>query len=74
MNPLLPRKFFIPDPEAHKMPDGRLYLYGSNESPEERVSFCTRYYRVFSTDDEKLENWTYHGISFENTMEKSENW
>lgn len=29
MNPLLPRKFFIPDAEAHVMPDGRLYLYGS---------------------------------------------
>ena len=31
MNPILPRKYFTPDAEAHPMPDGRLYIYGSND-------------------------------------------
>ena len=28
-NPILPLEFHIPDSEAHVMPDGKLYLYGS---------------------------------------------
>lgn len=72
MNPLLVRKFFIPDPEAHKMPDGRLYVYGSYDLPEQKDSFCSRQYRVFSCGDDKLEKWVDHGISFTNTIENSE--
>lgn len=68
MNPLLPKKYFIPDVEARVMPDGRLYMYGSQDlsgNPE----YCSKEYRVFSTDDPKLENWVEHGISFENHAE-----
>jgi len=28
-NPVLPPYLHIPDPEAHVMPDGRVYVYGS---------------------------------------------
>lgn len=68
MNPLLRRDTFIPDPEAHKMPDGRLYLYGSLDISG-RQEYCSKNYRVFSTDDERLENWVDHGIVFSNTAE-----
>ncbi len=47
------------------MPDGRLYLYGSNDISGEK-SYCSREYRVFSTDDPKLEKWVDHGVSFSN--------
>lgn len=63
MNPILPRKFFIPDAEAHTMPDGRLYLYGSMDISGS-ASYCSNEYRVFSTDDPVLERWTDHGVSF----------
>ena len=29
MNPIFDRESFVADPEAHKMSDGRLYVYGS---------------------------------------------
>ena len=62
MNPLLPRRFFIPDAEARVMPDGRLYLYGSQDISGAK-DYCSEKYRVFSTDDPKMENWTDHGVS-----------
>lgn len=65
MNPVLPRTEFIPDAEAHAMPDGRLYLYGSMDISGSEGYCCTRY-KVFSTDDPKLEKWTDHGVSFSN--------
>lgn len=60
-NPILPPTLHIPDPEAHVMPDGRLYLYGSWD--QEADTFCSRQYRVFSTPN--MRDWTDHGISFQ---------
>lgn len=68
MNPIFDRKYFIADPEAHKMPDGRLYVYGSTDIGGASKWSCPRH-EIFSTDDPKLEKWTYHGISFLNTVE-----
>lgn len=65
MNPLLPRQFFTPDVEAHVMPDGRLYLYGSNDLSG-NMDYCSQEYRVYSTDDPALERWVDHGVSFRN--------
>ena len=69
MNPLLPRKYFVPDAEARVMPDGRLYVYGSLDISGDR-GYCSQEYRVFSTDDPTLANWTDHGVSFRNTKEE----
>ncbi|MFR1518474.1 MAG: family 43 glycosylhydrolase [Clostridia bacterium] len=70
MNPLLHRKYFIPDAEAHVMPDGRLYLYGSSDISGKK-EYCGSEYRVFSTDDPDLSVWTDHGVSFRNTREEA---
>ena len=65
MNPILKRSEFVADPEAHKMTDGRLYLYGSLDvSGDEK--WCSKKYKVFSTDDERLEAWIDHGVIFSN--------
>jgi len=71
MNPIFDRKYFVPDPEAHKMPDGRLYVYGSLDVSGAKA-YCSPYHRVYSTDDPKLEKWTDHGVSFSNTPENSQ--
>ena len=66
MNPLLPFPGFIPDVEAHTMPDGRLYLYGSLDesgSPE----YCSRSLKVYSTADPLMREVTDHGIVITNT-------
>ena len=73
MNPILKREFFVPDPEAHVMPDGRLYLYGSLDISGNN-DYCSRYQRVFSTDDPKLENWVDHGICYANDAKTKEVW
>jgi len=67
MNPILSREYFIPDAEAHKMPDGRLYLYGSSDISGEK-EYCSHEYHVFSTDDPTLSEWRDHGVSFQNTV------
>lgn len=69
MNPILPRKYHVPDVEAHVMPDGRLYLYGSLDISGSS-SYCCNEYRVFSTSSPKLDDWVDHGISFRNTKEE----
>lgn len=71
MNPLFNRKFFVPDPEAHKMPDGRLYVYGSLDISGANA-YCSPYHRVYSTNDPKLEKWTDHGVAFSNTQENNQ--
>lgn len=71
MNPLLDRKYFIPDGEAHVMPDGRIYLYGSKDELGNSI-YCSKQYRVFSCDNVNLEDWKDHGISFENTAENGD--
>lgn len=61
MNPLLPREHFVPDGEAHVMPDGRLYLYGSYDLSGSK-EYCSDKMHVFSTDD--MIHWTDHGVAF----------
>ncbi len=59
-NPVLPPNIHIADPEAHVMPDGRLYVYGSLD--ERGDIFCSDRYCVVSTAD--LRNWHVHHDSF----------
>lgn len=59
-NPILPQKYHIPDSEAHVMPDGRLYVYGSFDDREDM--YCSEKYHVLSTED--MENWTLHDEAF----------
>ncbi|MHB1150812.1 MAG: family 43 glycosylhydrolase [Eubacteriales bacterium] len=73
MNPILPRTDFIPDAEAHVMPDGRLYIYGSLDQSGHR-EYCSTVHKVFSTGDRKLENWVDHGITFSNGADDSLTW
>ena len=61
MNPVLPRNHFVPDGEAHEMPDGRLYVYGSYDVSGAK-RYCSDVLHVFSTDD--MVHWTDHGVSF----------
>lgn len=55
-NPILPLDIHIPDCEAHVMPDGHLYLYGSYDQLEN--IFCSEEYVVVST--ENMNKWTIH--------------
>lgn len=64
MNPLFDRRLFVPDGEAHVMPDGRLYVYGSLDRSG-AAAYCSGQYHVLSTDDPQLEHWVDHGVSFE---------
>ncbi|MDI4647110.1 family 43 glycosylhydrolase [Cohnella hashimotonis] len=63
-NPVLPPNLCIPDPEAHVMPDGRVYVYGSWD--QEGNHFCSREYRVISS--ENMIDWTDHGVSFDSSQ------
>ncbi|MBM6979530.1 MAG: family 43 glycosylhydrolase [Actinomyces succiniciruminis] len=60
-NPILPPDLHIPDVEAHVMPDGRLYLYGSWDQYTD--TYCSMDYRVVSTAD--LRTWTIHDLGFD---------
>ena len=68
MNPLLPTKFFTPDAEARVMPDGKLYLYGSNDLSG-CADYCSKEYHVYVTDDDNMEHWTDCGVSSRNTAD-----
>ena len=59
-NPVLPVDIHITDGEAHVMPDGRVYVYGSWDQHED--TYCSRDYRVVSSAD--MREWTDHGPSF----------
>lgn len=61
MNPILPFETFVPDVEAHRWADERLYLYGSYDLPGGE-EYCSDRYHVFSTDN--LTDWADHGVSF----------
>ena len=50
------------------MPDGRLYVYGSSDMPEE-PQYCSNRYYVFSTQD--CQEWVNHGIAFSAGMEEN---
>ncbi len=52
-NPLLPLSCHVPDCEAHVMPDGKLYLYGSYDLRND--VYCSGEYHVVSTAD--LKTW-----------------
>ena len=71
MNPLLPKKHFVPDAEARVMPDGKLYLYGSYDLSGCK-DYCSKEYHVFVCEDEKMERWTDCGVSFRNDKEQSD--
>lgn len=58
-NPVLPLDIHIPDSEAHMMPDGSLYIYGSFDDRAD--VYCSEKYHVVSTPD--MENWTIHDVS-----------
>ena len=58
-NPILPLKYHILDSEAHVMPDGRLYIYGSYDARED--VYCSDAYYVVSTPD--MKEWTIHDVS-----------
>jgi hypothetical protein len=60
-NPILPLSHHVPDGEAHVMPDGKLYIYGSYDDRSD--VYCSEKYHVISTPD--LEEWTIHEVSFE---------
>jgi hypothetical protein len=59
-NPVLPINIHIPDGEAHVMPDGRLYVYGSLDRVEGR--YCSESYVVASTAD--MYAWEISNSSF----------
>ncbi|MBQ6678942.1 MAG: family 43 glycosylhydrolase [Lachnospiraceae bacterium] len=48
-NPLLPPSVHIPDGEAHVMPDGKLYVYGSYDAYPDM--YCSDKYDVAATAD-----------------------
>ena len=58
-NPILPLSVHVPDSEAHVMPDGKLYVYGSYDLLED--VYCSEEYHVVSTPD--MEHWTIHQTS-----------
>lgn len=60
-NPILPLHIHIPDCEAHVMPDGKLYIYGSFD--DWANTYCSEKYYVVSTVD--MENWKVHDVAFE---------
>lgn len=58
-NPILPLQHHVPDSEAHVMPDGKLYIYGSYDDRDD--VYCSDKYHVVSTPD--MKHWTVHDIS-----------
>lgn len=59
-NPILPPGYHVPDGEAHVMPDGKLYVYGSYDALD--MAYCSQEYHVISTKD--MEHWTVHDVAF----------
>lgn len=48
-NPISPQGVYIADPSARVMPDGKLYVYGSND--ESRQYYCSNTHHVLSSSD-----------------------
>ncbi len=59
-NPVLPLDIHIPDSEAHVMPDGKLYLYGSYD--DYGNMYCSEKYAVVSTAD--MRHWNIYENAF----------
>jgi len=66
-NPILPIYIHIADPEAHIMPNGRVYVYGSWDQYDDDT-FCSKEYRAISSDN--MIDWIDHGISFDSSQVK----
>ena len=62
-NPLLPPEWHFPDGEAHMMPDGRLFIYGSFDDGQ-HIYCSDRYYPVSTPD---MKHWTIHDCSFDSS-------
>ena len=60
-NPILPLDIHIPDSEAHVMPDGKLYVYGSYDDRDD--VYCSSEYHVVSTAD--MKHWTIYDKSLD---------
>lgn len=60
LNPICPQGVYIADPEVRQMPDGRVYIYGSRDEPEN--SWCSHTYNILSSSD--LKHWTMEQTSF----------
>lgn len=60
LNPISPPGLYVADPEVRQMPDGRIYLYGSRDIPEQ--TWCSPTYHIMSTSD--LINWDVEQLSF----------
>ena len=58
-NPILPLEHHVPDGEAHVMPDGKLYIYGSYDLLEDL--YCSEEYHVVSSED--MKHWEVHPVS-----------
>jgi arabinoxylan arabinofuranohydrolase len=67
MNPILNLDTFIPDVEAHAMPDGRVYLYGSRDNSGD-TEFCSTEYRSYSSND--MIHWKDEGVIFNSSDKK----
>lgn len=60
LNPISPPGLYIADPEVRQMPDGRVYVYGSRDEPEN--AWCSNSYNILSSSD--LVNWHVEQFSF----------
>lgn len=60
MKPYLNIESYIPDGEAHVMPDGKVYVYGSWDKYNNK--WCSEEYKVLCSED--LINWSESQVSF----------
>lgn len=60
LNPIAPPGVYIADPEVRKMPNGKIYLYGSKDDLGN--AYCSTAYNVLSTDN--LVEWNNEQTSF----------
>ena len=60
LNPITPAGIYIADPEAHAAPDGKLYVYGSNDESHEH--WCSHRHHVLATSD--MVNWKIYRDTF----------
>ena len=49
LNPISPVGVYIADPEGRQMPDGRIYVYGSRDEPNN--PWCSQRYDILSSSD-----------------------
>ncbi|WP_208292349.1 family 43 glycosylhydrolase [Sphingobacterium paludis] len=60
LNPIAPPGVYIADPEVRKMPNGKIFLYGSKDDVGNQ--WCSNNYNVLSTDN--LVEWNMEQTSF----------